>query len=335
MNMFIQFEPKTLIRGIRCAKTTNRELTAREISLLQEKLLQAENNPDILRLARGDGRKIVLDEILADDKIIFGWGLKSQHSFHARSSFRDLLEPEQVQTAGLKKLVGLYENNLAYHYGKEGFRSFHHARLDHAEIVQQLYAMIENEQTSREDLLLIKDWLCMMLHTAGCIEFKDISPWVSAALGVQRYKTAYLFGRGQRFDAKWHSKRSYDICRRYVIFDTWIACYDEHHAFERTQFLIDRLDQMGLPWYPDRNHEIMLKYAIYPQNLIGYYYFENDCLCYYYVNPHYFEHMLANPEFQIGDYVFIDQAGVDFPANNPYRMIYTRHGNKFSIYKRR
>lgn len=332
MNMFAPFEPQTLIRGIQCAKTTDRELTRRELSLLQAKLLQAEENHGILRLARGDGRKDILDEILADDQVIFGWGLKSQHAFHEQSELRDLLEPDQADINGLKKLVKLYQENFAYHYARKEFRN---AGANHAKIVQQLYAIIENEQVSHEDLLCIKNWLCMTLHTAGYPGFRSITPWVSVSCGAKRYKTAYFFGKGKSLAKKQPTKHSGTAIHRFVIFDTWVHSNDEHYTFEYTKFLIHRLSQLGLPWYPDRHHEIMLKYAIYPQNLIGYYYFEDDYLCYYYVNPHYLACMTSQPEFKIGDHVDIDQTGVDFPANNPYRMIYTRDGNAFSVYKRR
>lgn len=283
----------------------------------------------MIRLARGDGRTEILNQIVADDRVIFGWGLKGQHAFHEQSQLRDFLEPNQVDVDQLKRIIKLYEDNLTYHFRKtRSGNGWINAR--HRNLVQKLYDSIDENENSQENLLLIKDWLCTVLHTSGCIDFRNISPWVSASAGNDRYKTAYLFGKGKADYYKGRKTR-----HRFVIFDTWVLPCDEHCTFERTQFLIACFAKMGLPWYPDRHHEIMLKYAIYPQNLIGYYYFEDDMLLYYYLNPNYLSRMKSDPNFQIGDDVFIDQTDVGFPANNPYRIIYERRGSQFDVHERR
>ena len=329
MNMFAPFEPERLIQEVKCVKTTGRNLTEKETKVLKEKLYIAENNHDIIRLARGDGRLQILDQIIADDRVVFGWGLKSQHAFHRQSKFRDFLEPNRVDIDQLKKVIKTFEKNLDYHYRKAEFSNVG-ANAQHHDMSQKLYALIEENQESQRKLLLIKDWICSVLHTSGCLDFQNTSPWVSASAGNDRYKTAYLFGAG---------KTSHYIglknCSRFVIFDTWVSAWDEHRTFERTQFLIESLEEMGLPWYPDRHHEIMLKYAIYPQNLIGYYYFEDNVLLYYYLNPNYLNHIKSDTDFHIGDDVYIDQTDVSFPADNPYRIIYRRGNGQFDVYERR
>ena len=329
MDMFSSFAPEQLIRGISCVKTTGRELTRREIAVLKRKLRAAEENPAVIRLARGDGRPKILDQIVADDRVIFGWGLKSRHAFLERSPLRDFLEPNQMDAGQLKRILKLYEDDLPYHFRKAGFGAgWNSAR--HRSLVQRLYDSIDANQDTGENLLLIKDWLCAVLHTAGSPAFHNLSPWVSVSAGSKRYKTAYLFGAG-----KADSYRGERTRRRFVIFDTWVSPGDEHRTFERTQFLIARFREIGLPWYADRHYEIMLKYAIYPQNLIGYYYFENDMPLHYYLNPHYWSRMESDPHFQIGDEVMIDQTDVGFPADNPYRIIYERRGGRFGVYERR
>ena len=225
--------------------------------------------------------------------------------------------------------IKLYEDDLPYHFRKAGFGAgWNSAR--HRSLVQRLYDSIDANQDTGENLLLIKDWLCAVLHTAGSPAFHNLSPWVSASAGSKRYKTAYLFGAGRA-----DSYRGERTRRRFVIFDTWVSPGDEHRTFERTQFLIARFREIGLPWYADRHYEIMLKYAIYPQNLIGYYYFENDMPLHYYLNPHYWSRMESDPHFQIGDEVMIDQTDVGFPADNPYRIIYERRGGRFGVYESR
>ena len=112
MNEFASFEPEQLVREITYAKTRDRDLTAKEIAMLKDKLRIAEEDPNIIRIARGEGRTEILNQIVADDRIVFGWGLKSQHAFHEQSKFRDFLEPNQVDINQLIKVVELYKDNL-------------------------------------------------------------------------------------------------------------------------------------------------------------------------------------------------------------------------------
>ena len=56
---------------------------------------------------------------------------------------------------------------------------------------------------------------------------------------------------------------------------------------------------------------------------------------YYYLNPNYLDCIEADPDFQIGDYVYVDQTEVFFPADNPYRIIYERKNGQFGVYDRR
>ena len=61
-----------------------------------------------------------------------------------------------------------------------------------------------------------------------------------------------------------------------------------------------------------------------------YYYFENDEILHYRVNPHYLNAWTIDPSFRIGDYVDIDQDLNNLPTDNPYRRIYSRFGDTFS-----
>lgn len=330
MNMFSPFEPEQLIRGIEIAKTNERELDRGELNILKKKLLQAEQNPDIIRLARGEGRYRIIDEIIADDNIIFNWGMKGQHAFHRQSEFRDFLEPNCMDAAQMKKIVKTFKEAISYRYAKNFSNSRRH--IENADsVAENLYRIIDDNESSEENLILIKDWICTILHTAGAAGFKNVSPWVSTTSGDRRYKTAYFFAKGRALPTERAAIRN----RRFVIFDTWVNRYEEHHTYERTRYLIEKLRELGLPWYDDTHHEIMLKYAIYPHSLIGYYYFENDNLLHYQVNPHYLRCMNADDSFEIGNYVYIDQSDVSFPANNPYRMIYSRTGPHFNVFDRR
>ena len=232
----------------------------------------------------------------------------------------------------MKNLLIQYRDALTYRYAKSFSNSGQHIHTNN-DFVGEIIHGIENDLYSEDQLLLIKDWICCMLHTAGDREFKNISPWVSASQGETRYKVAYLFGQGRKNSTKNHCRKI--VNKRFVILDTWVGVGEEHDTFETTEYLIRSLRDLHLPWYEDTYHEIMLKYAIYPHRLIGYYYFENDELQYYFLNPHYYEKWKENREFQIGDYIYINQESVSFPANNPYRIIYSRIGNRFEIFDKR
>ena len=316
MQMFAQFEPECMIKGIEVAKANGRELNANELILLKTKLLDAEQNSNIIRLARGEGRSGILDDIIENDEIIFDWGLKSQHAFHKQSEFRDFLEPNSMDVTQMKRIVNMFKEDISCRY-KRNFKNVPYCLNNVDDVVRELFNIIDNNSDSHSSLMIIKDWICTVLHTAGASDFKNISPWVSATAGNQRYKTAYFFGTGHIP----FSRRTTDMNKRFVIFDTWVNRYEEHNTYEKTKYLIDKFREIGLPWYPDKHHEIMLKYAIYPHCLIGYYYFENDNLLYYQVNPHYLKYMKAYTDFQIGDDIYIDQLRISFPANNPYRKI--------------
>ncbi|WP_092926442.1 hypothetical protein [Romboutsia hominis] len=112
--------------------------------------------------------------------------------------------------------------------------------------------------------------------------------------------------------------------------------FEEGHAYRSTNHIICKLHQIGIPWYRNKYNEIMVKYALYPHQLVGYYYFEDNELKHYVVNHHYVDMWKENQQFKIGDYVYIDQGNVDFPADNPYKVIYSKYdfGRYTSIYNK-
>ena len=79
----------------------------------------------------------------------------------------------------------------------------------------------------------------------------------------------------------------------------------------------------------------MIKIAQSPFSDSVFKHFENDNLLHYQVNPHYLRCMNTDNSFEIGNNIYIDQSDVAFPANNPYRMIYSRTGPHFDIFDRR
>ena len=332
MDMFECFKPQNMIDKITSARTQERSLTSDELWKLRDLLYCAEQDDRIIRVARGEGRSSILNPIASNDDILFGWGMKAQHSLYKESAYRNFLEPGCVDAENMCRIIIQYENAISYRMAKHFPEYAQDARRANNRYVQRLLADVDRFHNEPEQLELIKDWLCTVLQTSGDIHFRKVSPWISASLGEERYKTAYFFGGGRTSTAG-RPQGNY-IKKRFVILDAWVRRDEEHFAFERTADLIAKLNRINLPWYEDRHHEIMMKYAIYPHNLIGYYYFEDDHLLHYRVNPHYLNAWTRDPFFRIGDYVHIDQDLDNLPTDNPYRLIYSRLGDRFSVVRR-
>ena len=89
MDIFKAFYPQALIRSISQMCIREKALSKSEMAFVKKKLLQAEERNDIIRLARGEGRATILQEIVENDHVLFDWGLKSQHAFFEDSKYRE------------------------------------------------------------------------------------------------------------------------------------------------------------------------------------------------------------------------------------------------------
>ncbi|URZ16634.1 hypothetical protein [Clostridium felsineum] len=334
MNVFDSLLPKNLIHSIPYFKSQNSEVCKLSKSFLKEQLLLAEKNTNLIRLARGEGRKFILDHIISDPDIIFNWGEKSRHAFLDKSKIREFLEPDVVNKELLLKLLKVYEEEIDYHWNKY-FKNYRMI-LKHnckEEIIDKIKRAIEISSLE-SDLIIIKEWLCYALHTAGSKKFSDISPWVSTSMGEIRYKTAYMYGAGNWNILKNSNNRSV-FNKRFVILDYWALVSEEGDTYRNANYVGKKLRSMGLPWYENKINEVMVKYGLLPHQLVGYYYFENDELKYYFFNQHYIDEWEEDSNFKIGDFIYIDQTDVKFPSDNPYNIIYAKHGKKFEIFNKR
>jgi hypothetical protein len=323
--------PRNLISSIPCFKSQNHDLSGLDYDFIKNKLLVSEENNNIIKLSRGEGRRDILNSIINLPNIIFDWGEKAMHSLVESSEARDFLEPNIVTKELLNSLLDLYKEELEYHNNK--YLNKYGNKTDKETVIQKISEAIVKHD-SYNDLLLIKEWLCFALHTSGNKKFSEISPWVSTCMGNSRYKIAYLYGTGNQRYLKLAGKHM-AINKSFVILDYWVPVCEENTSFRNADYIGNKLRSMGVPWYPNKHNEVMVKYALFPHQLIGYYYFDNDELQYYYVNHHYLEEWAKNSDFKIGDYLYIDQTNVDFPSNNPYKIIYTKQGKAFSVFKRR
>ena len=288
-------------------------------SFLKEKLRNANNNPNIINLARGEGRPQVLNDIGFHPEILFDWGVKSMHSFldDRRRDTRNLYDPEFVDKQEIVKLASKYSELYLKKNKKHsqlGNMQENKIRLD--ELGRKIQTVNDHDR-----LLEIKFVILYAMHTLGDCSHKNDTPIISCSEGINRYNVAYRFGN--------YLKNKY-----FVILDNWVRCDQEGISFTRTDYVINLLHECGLNWFPDINNEIMLKYAIFPHNLVGYYLIERGQVVKYVVNRHYIEEWEKDASFEIGDDIYIEQ-NIDFNILGTYSTIYQFDNFRFSIAARR
>lgn len=163
-------------------------------------------------------------------------------------------------------------------------------------------------------------------HTMGISEFKKISPCISCSYGEDRFKKAIKFGWGRRPYNKY--------C---VIMDNWIHRHEEGIAYRRMEYVNEVLNRYGLKWFSNKHNEIMLKYGIFPQKLVGYYLLDRNLdnkINKYVINKHYVDKWEEDEEFEIGQSLYFDQK-IDFEKLGMYNTIYQYDGQAFTIAGRR
>ena len=334
MNVFDGLLPKKLICSIPCFKSQGSSTIGIDKEFLQKQLLLSEENHNLVKLARGEGRKFILDSIIGRPDIIFDWGEKSIHAFLENSEVRGFLEPNVVNKEMLLNFLNLYKEELAKHCNRYFKKHYSYINSGYEErVIDKIRESIKSTD-SHNELIIIKDWLCYALHTAGNKNFSAISPWVSTSMGDERYKTSYLYGSGNYNIFKPNNRNS-AFNKIFIILDYWVPVNEEGFTYRNADYVGDKLRKMGIPWHFNMHNEVMVKYGLIPHQLIWYYYFENDELKHYFINHHYLDEWGKNKNFKIGDYVYIDQVNVDFPNNNPYKIIYSKQGRSFSIANRR
>lgn len=116
--------------------------------------------------------------------------------------------------------------------------------------------------------------------------------------------------------------------------DSWVERREEGISYKRTDYVRKILRQYGLDWFNNSNNEIMVKYGIFPQKLVGYYLCEERKILKYVINRHYVDEWERNRNFKIGDYIYFEQI-VDFDRLGPYNTVYEYRKGRYSILDRR
>lgn len=288
---------------------------------IKDKLCNALLNENIVCLARGEGRSRILNDIVFHPEILFDWGEKSVHALleNKDEPLRTFCDPEIIDKDLIIYYITRYAEQLKQFYCR--FRYLHGNEQDVDYFLNKLIKQIDEEDNDAE-LLCVKEWLMYALHTMGEKEFKRITPCISCTCGENRFNIARNFGRG-RYN------------KYFVIMDCWVNKREDGTAYKRTEYVNTVLRKYGLSWFNNRHNEIMLKYGIFPQQLVGYYLMDSHSKYYKYViNRHYVDAWERSLEFEIGDPIYFDQI-VDFKNLGPYNTIYEYDGRCFSIAARR
>lgn len=291
-----------------------------EDEFYKNKLHNALSNKDIICLARGEGRASVLLDFVFHPEILFDWGQKSVHAYLEKKDdrLRRFCDPGMVDKELLIEYVLKYGEQLKHKYRSYIFFKCSMKDVDFFE--EQLIKDIKKE-SDEEKLLCIKEALFYAFHTAQIKEFSKITPCISCSYGNERFKTAEKFGKGH-------------YNKYYVVMDCWVNIDEEGTAYKSVKYVNQMLKQYGLDWFRDNNREIMLKYGIFPQQLVGYYFWDRGSLQKYVINRHYAEEWERNPNFEIGIPMYFDQF-IDFEKLSPYNTVYEYNGTRFSIAGRR
>lgn len=211
-----------------------------------------------------------------------------------------------------------YAEQLKQYYRRYSY--LHGNELDVNIFLDKLIEQISREYNNT-DLLCVKEWLIYALHTMGEKNFKKITPCISCSCGTNRFDIAQKFGRGRN--------NNY-----FVIMDCWVDKREEGCAYKRTEYVNTVLRKYGLNWFYNKHNEIMLKYGIFPQQLVGYYLLDRNSTYKYVINRHYVDEWERNTDFEIGDPIYFEQI-IDFNNLGPYNTIYEYDGRSFSIAARR
>lgn len=287
---------------------------------IKNKLCNALSNENIICLARGEGRSRVLNDIVFHPEILFDWGEKSVHALleNKDEHLRNFCDPEIIDKDIMIHFITEYAEQLKQYYCK--YRYLKRNEQDVNSFLDKLIEQI-NEEYNDAELLCIKEWLIYALHTMGEKNFKKVTPCISCSCGTNRFNIAQKFGCGRN--------NNY-----FVIMDCWVDKREEGSAYKRTEYVNAVLKKYGLNWFYNIHNEIMLKYGIFPQQLVGYYLLDRNSTYKYVINRHYVDEWERNSEFEIGDPIYFEQI-IDFNNLGPYNTIYEYDGRCFSIAARR
>lgn len=268
-------------------------LSQAETDFVKRKLLGSEEKRGIVRILRGEGRRDIIDRYINNSSIFFMYGLKSQHAIFNSSSLTEILKPiTNLSQGDIIRLLPTLINEL---------RRQHDNKRSPIYLSNDIEDKLRRFVWENDDMQFVKDFFVSILHTSGgAREFGMVTPWLSCSYGARKFDTTRNFAKGK--------ERTKD----YVLIDYWTKRNQRKtpSTYYLTKDIIKRLRLFSIEWYPDYHNEIMIRYGMFPQNIVGYYVYKNDRIHSYVVNKHYLQLWRTHEAFDIGKNVFINQSDV-------------------------
>lgn len=276
-----------------------------EMDFIKRKLLESEENRNIVRVLRGEGRPDIIEKYIYNGPVFFLYGLKSLHATVEANKLTEFFNP----VANLDK-----EEMLKFLPTLIDELKIQHKKDSSIKLPNDLEAKFRQFICNATDILFIRDFFASILHTSGRNkDFNTAKPWISCTYGAKKYEVAEKFARCR------------ETINDYILIDYWVDRNRKNMVptYYLTRDIICRLKSFSIDWYPDYNKEIMVRYGLFPQNIVGYYVYTNRKLHYYVINPYYLHKWRNNSSFNIGDSVFIDQSEIKFEnTDDLYKRIY-------------
>lgn len=294
------YENRTYIRLDKC-----------EIDLIKRKLLQSEENRNIIRVLRGEGRRDIIERYIYNSSIFFLYGLKSPHATVEANDLTELLNPVvKFEKREMLDFLPTLIDELKRQHKKD-------SPINLPDDIEEKFRRFICENT---DIQFVRDFFASILHTSGRNkDYNTAKPWISCTYGASKFEIAERFARCR------------DTVDDYILIDYWVQRTRKYRAptYYLTRNIINRLKSFSMDWYPDHNKEIMVRYGLFPHNIVGYYVYKDRKLRSYVINPHYLHRWQADSSFDIGDSVFIDQSEVKLEnADGLFLRIYLADMNE-------
>lgn len=279
-----------------------------ETDFIKEKLLKSEEKRSLIRVLRGEGRKNVIERYIYNSSIFFLYGLKSPHASIQANELTELLGPVvNFNRQDMLDFLPTLIEELKKQHNKP-------SPINLTDDIEDKFREFIYEYT---DVRFIRDFFISILHTSGMNRIFNVAkPWISCSYGATKFIVAEKFAKYR------------NTVKDYVFIDYWIKRNKKNlvPAYYLTKDIIYKLKSFSIDWYPDYNKEIIVRYGLFSQNIVGYYIYKENKLNSYVINPHYLYKWRVDASFDIGSSVFIDQSEVKLENSDGQIGIFQEEG---------
>lgn len=276
------------------------------------------SNSNFVMISRGEGSNDLVQYIKSND--VYTWGVKSMHASTNDYYIQDLLSPHNNSKDFLLQMVNRIQESFMYYVNMKYVNSWK-IEINEGQvrnIVRDLESKVENAMCKNE-LEDIKYQLCLYLHLLNYYDddvYRSNKIFISGQSGLYRYETAKKYAAGRNNENG-----------EYVILDYWVKKTEITFTFHLAKMLYELINRYGIKWFDSYitalDYEIVSKYVLLPHRLVGYYYFIDDEVQYYSINPNIVDEWRENLEFKIGTDIYVRQDLSTINGNFPYNIIYS------------